>query len=265
VFRRRKADPTSETDELEAEPLESAESSDEPTAALEVSFDRSNGPWDVSDIPDTDELTRLDLGSLQVAAYEGMELRLDIDEATSVVQAATIVVEGSSMQLTVFAAPRVEGIWQDIRREITASIGSSGGVVDEVTGPMGKELLATLPAEGPDGKPALMPVRFVGIDGPRWFLRGLITGPAAREAAPAAPLEAVLLATVVVRGHDPMAPGDPLPLNIPTDIPAGLAPGNPPEDLTAESEDLTAESEETPPTRRSLPPPRRGPEITEIR
>ena len=91
MFRRRKADPTSEIDELEAESLELAEPSEQLSAEPPVTFDRSNGPWDVSELPETDELTRLDLGSLQVAAYEGMELRLDIDEASSVVQAVTVV------------------------------------------------------------------------------------------------------------------------------------------------------------------------------
>jgi hypothetical protein len=90
-------------------------------------------------------------------------------------------------------------------------------------------------------------VRFVGVDGPRWFLRGLFSGAAARETAAAAPLEAVLRACVVVRGNDPMAPGDPLPLHVPTEIPEGMQ----------QNDDDGG--------RRRLPPPERGPEITEIR
>jgi hypothetical protein len=95
----------------------------------------------------------------------------------------------------------------------------------------------------------MQPVRFVGVDGPRWFVRGLFSGAAARETAAAAPLEAVLRACVVVRGSDPMAPGDPLGLHVPTEVPEGIA----------------QRDESDPSGRRTLPPPERGPEITEIR
>ena len=62
----------------------------------------------------------------------------------------------------------------------------------------------------------MQPVRFVGVDGPRWFVRALFGGRAAREPEAAAPLEAVLRAVVVVRGTDPMAPGDALALHVPS-------------------------------------------------
>ncbi len=92
-----------------------------------------------------------------------------------------------------------------------------------------------------------MPVRFTGVDGPRWFLRGMFTGPAARDAAAAAPLEDVVRSCVVVRGSDPMAPRDPLALHLPEQVPEEVA------------------EDEAPDRSRVLPPPRRGPEITEVR
>ena len=97
----------------------------------------------------------------------------------------------------------------------------------------------------------MQPVRFVGVNGPRWFVRGLFAGAASREGAAAEPLEAVLRATVVVRGYDPMAPGDPLPLHVPGEVPQGID--------ESDDEDATA------PTARRCRCRHRGPEITEIR
>ena len=79
-----------------------------------------------------------------------------------------------------------------------------------------------MPAE--PGQPAsgLRPIRFVGVDGPRWFLRGLFAGAAAADPAAAAPLEAVLREVVVVRGDHPMPPRDLLELRLPPEAAAAL-------------------------------------------
>ena len=63
----------------------------------------------------------------------------------------------------------------------------------------------------------LAPARFVGVDGPRWFLRGLVTGPAAVDPEQAGPVEAALRDVVVVRGSEPMAVRDPLALALPNE------------------------------------------------
>lgn len=206
--------------------------------------DRSGGPYDAAEAP-ADGLTRLDLGGLRVPGAEGMELRLELDESGEVVQAVSVVHGDSAMQLMAFAAPRTEGIWDDVREEIRKSLASQG-LVDQVDSDFGRELHASLTVVGPQGQSVMQPVRFVGIDGPRWFVRALFSGRAARDREAAAGLEAVLRATVVVRGTDPMAPGDPLALHVPGEVPEGMSrtPGG-----------------EKPP----LSMPERGPEITEIR
>ena len=239
MFRRRKADP-----EVDASVEDVAAPSVEDEAQDRPAADRSGGPFDVEEEPD-DGLTRLDLGGLRVAGADGMEIRLEVDQATQAVSAVTVVANDSALQLTAFAAPRTEGIWDDVRGEIRANLAASGPV-DEIQGDFGRELQATLTIPDEQGRQATQPVRFVGVDGPRWFLRGLFTGAAARDPRAARALEAVLRATVVVRGTDPMAPGDPLPLHLPTEVPEGISPRD---------ED----------DRRTLPPPERGPEITEIR
>ena len=209
--------------------------------------DRSSGPYDVSEVPD-DGVARLDLGGIRVPGVDGMELRLEVDEAADAVVAVSVVTADSALQLMVFAAPRTDGIWDDIRGEIRGNLAGSG-LVDEVNGVFGRELHATLTVSGDDGRSVMQPVRFVGVDGPRWFLRGLFSGAAARETGAAEPLESVLRACVVVRGTDPMAPGDPLPLHVPLEVPEGMA----------QRQDTEGSG------RTTLPPPKRGPEITEIR
>ena len=225
-------DATDETDdEVEAE-----------TADVAQVYDRSSGPYDEAEVTD-DGLVRLDLGGMRVPGIEGMELRLDLDDTGENVIAATVVAGESAVQLMAFAAPRTEGIWDEVRDEIRVSLAAQGPV-EEAKGVFGRELLATLPVAGPQGQSGIQPVRFVGVDGPRWFLRGLFSGPAARTAAAAEHLEAILRATVVVRGSDPMAPGDLLPLRLP---------------------DVEEQAEVDEQGRPRLAPPERGPEITEIR
>jgi len=248
VFRRRRPqdseDPSQETSsEVDADEDEAAD--DDVSAEVTA---RPSGPHDVADAPE-DDVLRLDLGGLLVPGVEGMELRLDVDEATGTVVAVTVVNGESAVQVMAFAAPRTTGIWDDVREEIRVSLAAQGPV-EEATGTFGRELLATLVVAGPQGQSGMQPVRFVGIDGPRWFVRGLFSGPAARQAADAAPLEDVLRAIVVVRGNDPMAPGDPLALHVPGEVPDGMNRGDGDVDGDGPGPML---------------PPERGPEITEIR
>ena len=169
----------------------------------------TSGPYDVRDAPD-DELARIDLGALRVPVRAGMEMRLDMNEAQQVV-GVTLVTRDGQMQLGVFAAPRNEGIWDEIRNEIRDSIASQRGQVkDRADGPFGIELVGTLKGDAGNS-----PVRFLGVDGPRWFLRGMLLGQAATEASKARPFEEAFRHTVVIRGGDPLPVREPVPLQLP--------------------------------------------------
>lgn len=200
----------------------------------------ARGPWD-ADAP-FPAGSRVDLGAIQLPSVEGMEVRLEVDKATNVVSAVAVLLDGSSLQLQAFAAPRTDGIWDEIRDEIAASITQQGGTVDDLPGPFGRELLARLPVRTPEGRTGHRPARFIGSDGPRWFLRGVLTGRAAVEPDAAGTLEELFSQVVVVRGTDARPPRDLLPLQ----LPGGATP--PP----------------APAGRPSFAPPERGPEITEI-
>ena len=94
-------------------------------------------------------------------------------------------------------------------------------------------------------------VRFVGVDGPRWFLRGLFIGPAAAGGEPARLLEEAFRPVVVVRGAHPGPPRDILELRLP------------PEAQMAFEEQAAAAEENR--FRTDLNPFERGPEFTETR
>lgn len=206
------------------------------------------GPWDAGDSGDADQsVSRLDLGGLLVPIPDDTEVRVDLTPEGEVV-AATLVRADSTMQVGAFAAPRTEGIWSEVREEIRASLRDSGGSTQEGDGPFGPELRAAVPTEAAGQGVVLAPARFLGVDGPRWFLRALLTGPAALDDEVAAPFEQAFREVVVVRGTEPMAVRDPLPLRLPPE---------------AQQVD---EPDEPDGTQRPEPGmPERGPEITETR
>jgi Protein of unknown function (DUF3710) len=176
------------------------------------------GPWDVADAP-KDDVVRLDLGSILVPGLAGVEVQVNLDEASGVVVAVTAVHEGSALQLAAFAAPRNEPIWPDVRRELAAQITSDGGLADVQAEGSGSEPAGTLRARVPvpaaDGSVAMGEVRFIGTDGPRWMLRGVLSGPGASDPAAAQTLLALYRGVIVVRGNEAFAPSEPLPLRLP--------------------------------------------------
>jgi hypothetical protein len=199
---------------------------------------RPNGPWDFHDVPKDDEVPRVDLGGLLVPVPEGIEVRVEVQDDVPV--AATLVDGGSELQVHAFAAPKSSGLWAEVRAEIAESLAGAGGSTDVTDGPFGPELRARIPVETGGTQPA----RFLGVDGPRWFLRGLLTGPASTDGTQAKRLEDSFRQLVVHRGGDAMAPRDMLPLHLPREA--------------LEMPPIPAEID------RSLQLPERGPEITEI-
>jgi hypothetical protein len=168
----------------------------------------ADGPYDVTEAPE-DEFERLDLGALKVPVVAGVEIRVQAGEDGTVQQ--VILVHGdSALQLGVFAAPRTEGIWEETRAEIKSSLFDDGVTAEEVPGEYGTELRARV--RTPEG---LNDLRFVGIDGPRWMVRGIYQGKAAADPAVAAPLVECLHNVIVDRGKEAMPVREALPLRLP--------------------------------------------------
>lgn len=208
--------------------------------------DRSSGPYDRTEVHDLDG--RLDFGSVAITPIADMELRVDIDEASQQFTGLTAIVGESACQLQVFAAPKSTGVWDDIRGEIYDNLLGSGGEAQEKTGDLGVELHVRMPAQGADGRTTYSPATFVGVDGPRWFLRAVFSGKAAMDEGAHGEMLEFVKGCVVTRGGEPRAPRELLPLTLP--------------EATETEADLAVEDAGD----NQVPNPfERGPEITEVR
>ena len=175
----------------------------------------TTGPFDVRDAPD-DDVPRADLGALRIPVGAGLDLQVEVNEQQEIVS-ATLGSAIGTMQVGLFAAPRNEGIWDEVRAEIRESLTQQRGKPSErEDGQFGTELVATLPAPGG----TRTPVRFIGVDGPRWFLRAMLVGRAA-DPAHAEVFEEAFRQIVVVRGTSPLPVRDPVPLTLPKEALAG--------------------------------------------
>lgn len=180
----------------------------------------TTGPFDVGDAAE-DTIERVDFGALMIPKSPGSDLRVSMDSKARVVS-VSVHREGSAMQVGVYASPRDGAIWPDLRPELAQSIKSQGGRAVVTDGPFGPELATELaaPREAAAGaaKAPPRPARFVGVDGPRWFLRAVLTGPAASDQEAAEPLLTTLRQVIVVRGSDPKPVREPLPLKLPAEL-----------------------------------------------
>jgi hypothetical protein len=245
VFRRRRREEEAEPAPIEDEAQDGAE--DWAAEDDEPADEAAAGPWDAED--DVPAAERIDFGSLLVPVSEGFEIQLNISDEQGPLIA--LVYGVSSLQLQAFAASKSDGLWDEVRQEIATAVAEAGGASEEASGAFGTELHARVPGDPAMGQAGLQPVRFIGVDGPRWFLRGVITGPAAADPAAAAPFEEVFGGLVVVRGAHPMPPRELLEIRLPEEARQAME-----EQMAAEQDQPFG----------NLPSPfERGPEITEIR
>lgn len=213
----------------------------------------AHGPWDETEAPEIGK--KVDLGSIWLPGIHEMTLRMEVDKKTQVMTGTAVVSAGSALQVQAFAAPKTEGIWDEIRTEIFESLKGQGASVDEIGGPFGHELLAQIDATNSEGKKVRRVVRFLGVDGPRWFVRGVITGKAAVDAEAAKPIEELFSNITVLRDGSPRAPREVLPMTVPQ---RGLTHRDATDPLQ-QPEGSAAQKPEVNPLED------RGPEITEIR
>lgn len=174
-----------------------------------------SGPFDVAEVSNLEQYG--DFGAIKIIPTEGMDIRLEIEEGTTRVVSVAIQLNQSTLQLQAFAAPKSEGLWHEVRRELAQSIRAQGGLLEERIGSFGPEILAQLPNSDPADTSRRF-ARFVGVDGPRWFLRGVIGGAAINDPAAANQIESVFRSTIVDRGNAAVPPRDLLELQIPDGV-----------------------------------------------
>jgi hypothetical protein len=271
VFRRRRRgdEPGKDlepTDEETVADEETDETGEEQESAPVV----HGGPWD-SESDSVPEMERVDFGAVQVPIGEGIEIQVNVEAAEQDAEgnpvggrivAITVVHGESGLQVQPFAAPKKNGLWDEIRRETADEIKQAEGETQEAEGPFGTELHGMVPVAIPEEMldqvpPEIaeqgfgwQPVRFLGVDGPRWFLRGVLSGAALEDPEQARVMEHVFQHIVVSRGDAAMPPRELLELTLPAEAQEAMA--------EQQSEDA---GEDRPP----LNPFERGPEITEVR
>ncbi|ALG07990.1 DUF3710 domain-containing protein [Kibdelosporangium phytohabitans] len=166
----------------------------------------SGGPFD-EEAPE-DGLPRLDLGSVQLPVPDGAQLQVEMEQP-GVVKAVHIMTPSGQMTITAYAAPKSGGLWEEVCGDLATELKTNGAQVRSAAGEWGQELMATLNA---------MSLRFIGVNGPRWMLRGVVAGPPEQAAQAAHGLRALIRGAVVVRGTQPMPVGLPLPIELPEEI-----------------------------------------------
>ena len=157
----------------------------------------------------------VDLGGVKILPREGLHLRLEVEEGSKRVVAVALDYAESTLQIQPFASPRTSGLWNEIRAQIADQIQKQGGSTTEKPGPFGPELVAEIPTVGAAGDGSTRLARFIGVDGPRWFLRGVVAGKGAVDAEAGARIDDLFRSIVVVRGSTPMPPRDLIPLHMP--------------------------------------------------
>lgn len=194
MFRKRRS-PRSHRED--APPDAAADGGDVPEPA-------ETGPFDGADDPG-DGASRLDLGSVRLPVPEGAQLQVETDRGGPV-RAVHLMTHLGQLTVTAFAAPRSGGLWEEVLAELRTQLRSEGAQVRAQQGEWGRELVAVT---------SQATLRFLGVDGPRWMLRGVAAGSAEQADPLAQLLRDVVRDTVVVRGAEPLPVRSPLPVQLP--------------------------------------------------
>lgn len=204
-----------------------------------------HGPYDISD-PNIPEGKYLDLGALKILGKPNLSMRLTPSPDAKNIVDLSFSYGSSSLQLTLLASPRRVKFWPELRKDILSSQKKS----HEEEGVFGEEVyFMTKVREGVE-----IPTRIVGVDGPRWMLRGIFTGPAAQSGGEKDFLDDFFSTLVADRGAEPLAPGDPVPLIFPPQLlPQNTESGQGPEMVDVTTKQSVQETLQ------------RGPMFTELR
>jgi hypothetical protein len=161
--------------------------------------DESEGPFDVEEFDDPSVVTvgRHDLGSVLIPENDAAELAVEVNQQ-GVPTMVWMVTPNGRYNITAYAAPKTGGLWREVVTEIAESLRNDSAQVSVEDGPWGREVVGLM-TKGPE--PVVM--RFVGVDGYRWMVRGAAIGSPETADAIAADVRKALMDTVVRRGDTP--------------------------------------------------------------
>ena len=181
-------------------------------------FQRDEGPFDIDEVDlEADDVKRLDLGSLVVTPFPGMNLQLSVNKDQ--VPQAIIVSDGdSAIEVALFGAPARTAYIPEVRREIIAASQGKNARTTIRRGPFGTEIARAFPVQTKEGGVGMQISRTWLAEGPSWVLRGVVFGKAALEPQnedATITLTEFFANLVVRRGTKPVAPGAVIPFTIP--------------------------------------------------
>lgn len=170
----------------------------------ELGLGISSGPYDSEDAPN-DDLNRLDLGSLRLPVPDGAQLQVEVDRAGPV-RAVHLMTPLGQLTVTAYAAPRSGGLWREVREELVAQLREDAANPLSRDGEWGREIVAST---------AQADLHFLGVEGPRWMLRGVAAGRGEAMGPLTTLLHDVVRQAIVVRGESALPVRSPLPLTLP--------------------------------------------------
>lgn len=169
-----------------------------------------DGPFDIEDFDDADVATqgRHDLGSVLIPMDETAELAVEVNQQ-GVPTMVWMVTPNGRYNVTAYAAPKTGGLWREVITEVAESLRNEGAQVSFEDGPWGREVVGLM-TKGPE--PVMM--RFIGVDGYRWMIRGAAVGTPDNAPKIATDVRNALTDTVVRRGDTPLPVRFMLPLQL---------------------------------------------------
>ncbi|MFM2433800.1 MAG: hypothetical protein RI974_540 [Actinomycetota bacterium] len=178
------------------------------------------GPFDVSEVGSLENI--IDFGAIKLPnVNRNLSIKVELEEDTRRLVALTLQTETSMLQVSLFSAPKNSTVWQEVLEVLTTSLESQSAQVTPVVGSFGRELMVAMQVPNLEGGSALQHIRFIGVDGPRWLLRGSITGDALSNLTEQAEIERIYRSIVVDRGAEALPPRELVPLTMP---PGNIAP-----------------------------------------
>jgi hypothetical protein len=161
--------------------------------------DEPEGPFDVEEFDDASVVTvgRHDLGSVLIPENDAAELAVEVNQQ-GVPTMVWMVTPNGRYNITAYAAPKTGSLWREVVTEIAESLRNDSAQVSVEDGPWGREVVGVV-TKGPD--PVVM--RFIGVDGYRWMVRGAAIGSPESADAIAADVRNAMADTVVRRGDTP--------------------------------------------------------------
>ena len=199
------------------------------------------GPYDGDDLdPEATDATGIvDFGAVQVPVPPRGTVAVE-PTANGRMQAVHVALPEGRLSVSALAAPKSSKLWPELAREIDTSLREGGATVRSFPGPWGRELHANS-----SGAKSV----FIGVDGPRWMLYGVATGPANHAETLDFELRRMLRATVVVRGRAPYPVRTVLPLVVPEHLAEAMAAA-----AAAKAEEEAAQAQEEAAAAASPPP-----------